>query len=190
MSTRQRILSHLKKTHSASAREIARALDLSAPNVRHHLGVLSADGRVEVANAVGRGERGRPEKSYSLSQAALGDNLSGLAEALLAEAGSKIDWEAMAGRILGAAESSNLPVAARLRLLVEKLNEQHYQARWEAGADGPRVLFGRCPYAAVIEGHPELCQMDAFLLSNFLRMEARQLGKIGKGQGACVFAVR
>ncbi len=49
MTTRQRILSHLKKTRAASAREIARALNLSAPNVRHHLGVLASDGRVEAA---------------------------------------------------------------------------------------------------------------------------------------------
>jgi len=190
MSTRQRILNHLRKTRSASAREIARALNLSAPNVRHHLGVLSADGRVEAAAFAKRDQRGRPEKSYSLSQAALGDNLSALTEALLAEAGSKVDWEAVAKRILGAAEPSNLPIAARLRLLVDKLNEKHYQARWEAGADGPRVIFGRCPYAAVIEGHPELCQMDVVLLTEFLGREVRQLGKIEKTQGLCVFAMR
>ena len=190
MTTRQRILNHLKKTSTASAREIARALDLSAPNVRHHLGVLRADGRVESANVIGRGERGRPEKRYSLSQAALGDNLSGLLEALLTEIDTTVEWESVARRILGAAEASQLPVATRLRVLIEKLNEMHYQARWEAGADGPRVLFGRCPYAAVIEEHPELCQMDVSLLGNALGKEMRQLGRIEKGQGMCVFGVR
>ena len=75
-------------------------------------------------------------------------------------------------------------------MLIEKLNEMHYQSRWEAGADGPRVIFGRCPYAAVIEGHPELCQMDANLLENMFGREVRQLGRIEKAQGLCVFAVR
>ena len=84
---RQKVLAHLKKTRSASAREIARALDMSAPNVRHHLGVLVSDGRVEVNAVYQHGGRGRPEKVYSLSQAALGDNLSVLADALLAEEG-------------------------------------------------------------------------------------------------------
>ena len=190
MSTRQRILNHLKKTSTASAREIARALDLSAPNVRHHLGVLASDGRVEAAAASPRGERGRPEKQYSLSQAALGDNLSGLVEALLAETGATVPWEAVARRILGEVEPTNVPIAARLRLLVDKLNEKHYQARWEAGADGPRVLFGRCPYAAVIEGHPELCGMDVRVLEIFLGREVRQLGKIEKGMGVCLFGMR
>jgi predicted ArsR family transcriptional regulator len=190
MKTRQRIINHLKRAHRASAREIARALNLSAPNVRHHLGILSADGRVEAGAVARQGERGRPEKFYALSQAALGDNLSALTEALLVEAGPKVGWEAVARRLVGAAEASKLPVAARLRALVEKLNGMHYQSRWEASADGPRVLFGRCPYAAVIEGHPELCRMDTILLSEFLGMEARLLGRIEKGQGVCVFAVR
>jgi predicted ArsR family transcriptional regulator len=172
MTTRQRILNHLKKAHRASAREIARALNLSAPNVRHHLGVLASDWRVEAGAVVKQGERGRPEKFYSLSQAALGDNLAGLVEALLSVEGSTpalpknhrddvsgvegLKVESLASHILDASQFTNLPIPKRLALLVEKLNERHYQARWEAGADGPRVIFGRCPYAAVIEGHPEL----------------------------------
>lgn len=190
MTTRQRILNHLKKTRAASAREIARTLDLSAPNVRHHLGVLTSDGRVETASVTREGGRGRPEKLYSLSQAALGDNLSALTEALLAEAGPKVEWEAVARRLIGAADASQPSIATRLRLLIEKLNRMHYQSRWEAGADGPRVLFERCPYAAVIDGHPELCQMDVIVLEKYLGREVRQLARIEKAQGTCVFVVR
>ncbi len=47
ITARQKVLAHLKKTRAASAREIARALNMSAPNVRHHLSVLCSDGRVE-----------------------------------------------------------------------------------------------------------------------------------------------
>jgi predicted ArsR family transcriptional regulator len=196
MTTRQRILNLLKKTRSASAREIARALNLSAPNVRHHLGVLGSDGRVTPLpsspreGSRGMTGRGRPEKLYSLSQAALGDNLAGLVEAFLTVEGQRLKVEGLAEHILDATQFTNLPIPKRLALLVEKLNEMHYQARWEAGADGPRVLFGRCPYAAVIEGHPELCQMDVSLLGNALGREVRQLGKIEKGMGMCVFGVR
>jgi len=190
MKTRQRILNHLRKTRAASAHEIARALDLSAPNVRHHLVVLASDGRVETVTTAKQDSRGRPEKFYSLSEAVLGNNLPALTGALLLEAGSNIDWETIASRLVGTESVSQLPAAARLRALVEKLNEMHYQSRWEAGAEGPRVLFERCPYAAIIDGHPGLCHMDAFLLSSFLGMEARQLGKIERMQGMCIFAVR
>ena len=168
ITARHKVLAHLKKTRAASAREIARALKMSAPNVRHHLSVLCSDGRVEFVAVNNREGRGRPEKLYSLSQAALGDNLSALANALLTEAGSRLNVEAIANRILDSSQFAGLPVTKRLVLLVEKLNEMHYQARWEAGADGPRIIFGRCPYAKVIDGHPELCKMDIALLEKSL----------------------
>jgi predicted ArsR family transcriptional regulator len=190
MKTRQRILNHLKKTRDATAKEIARALNLSAPNVRYHLSVLGSDGRVEVVPKSKQDARGRPEKYYSLSQAALGDNLPALTDALLSQVGSTVAWTTIAHRLIDPIEASNLPAVARLRVLVEKLNQMRYQSRWEAGAEGPRILFERCPYVAVIEEHPELCQMDASLLSDYLGMEVRQLGRIEKTQGMCIFAVR
>ena len=186
--SRQRILTHLKKTRSASAREIARALKLSAPNVRHHLSVLSSDGRVEMTSVHNREGRGRPEKVYSLSEAALGDNLSALAQAVLTVAGSSLNMEAVASLILDESQFAGLSMNRRLALLVEKLNEMHYQARWEAGAGGPRVLFGRCPYARVIDAHPEICTMDAALLQKTL---ARPVSALKKNEipvkGMCPF---
>jgi predicted ArsR family transcriptional regulator len=191
ITARQKVLAHLKKTRAASAREIARALKMSAPNVRHHLGILVSDGRLEVASIHQRGERGRPEKMYSLSQAAFGDNLSALANALLTEAGSRLNVEALASRILDSGQFANLPVAKRLVLLVEKLDEMHYQARWEAGAEGPRVIFGRCPYAKVIDGHPELCKIDEALLERALGRPVAQLTKNDvSGRGLCPFIFR
>ena len=191
ITARQKVLAHLKKTRAASAREIARALNMSAPNVRHHLGILVSDGRLEVTSVYQRGERGRPEKVYSLSQAALGDNLSVLTDALLTEAGSGLSVEALASRILDSGQFANLPVAKRLVLLVEKLDEMHYQARWEAGAEGPRVILGRCPYAKVIDGHPELCKMDASLLENVLgRPVSQSLKNEVVGHGHCPFIFR
>lgn len=193
---RQNVLAHLKKTRSASAREIARALDMSAPNVRHHLSVLVSDGRVEVNAIYQHGGRGRPEKVYSLSQAALGDNLSVLADALLAEAGSTLrqgsgqglNVESLANRMLDFSQFTNLPIPKRLPLLVDKLNEMHYQARWEAGAEGPRVILGRCPYAKVIDAHPELCKMEVALLEKAIGRPVLQSTRSDLiGHGLCPF---
>lgn len=188
MTSRQKVLNHLKKTRSASAREIARALNMSTPNVRHHLSVLCADGRVEMTQARPRDGRGRPENLYSLAQSTLGDNLSVLADALLGEG---VDAKKIGRRIAktrGLSELPGQPMSKRLTLLVENLNEMHYQARWEAGAEGPRVLFGRCPYSQVIEHHPELCRMDEAMLAEAL---ARPILGTRKGEavprGACPF---
>ena len=188
LTARQKVLAHLKKTRAASAREIARALKMSAPNVRHHLGILTSDGRLEVTAIHQRGGRGRPEKMYSLSQSALGDNLAVLADVLL---DGKVNPEAVGERIAqlqGLAVIANQPMPKRLSLLVEKINEMHYQSRWEAGADGPRVIFGRCPYAKVIAGHPELCKMDTAILGVSLGRPIIQLQKNEAGaRGACPF---
>lgn len=162
---RQKVLTYLTKNRTASAREIARSLKMSAATVRHHLRVLVSDGRLEVESVRSRAVKGRPEKVYSLPRARLGDNLSALSEALLAEAGPMVEVEALAKRLAGEFNVDSQPVAKRLNLLIEKLERMNYHARWEAGAEGPRVHFGHCPYAAVIAGHPELCEMDTKLVS-------------------------
>jgi DeoR family transcriptional regulator, suf operon transcriptional repressor len=187
---RHKVLTYLNKTRIASVRDISRALKMSAANVRHHLRVLTSDGRLEMNSVKAREGRGRPEKMYSIPRAALGDNLSALSEALLTEAGTSVRMEALAKRLTGESNFKSQPVAKRLILVVEKLNQMNYHARWEAGPQGPRILFGHCPYAAIIVKHPELCRMDEAMLTELMGQSAEQLTKIGReGSGVCVFAL-
>jgi len=189
---RQKVLTYLTKNRTASAREISRSLKMSAATVRHHLRVLTADGRLEMESVRGRDGRGRPEKVYSIPRAALGDNLSALAEALLVEAGSKIKMEALGKRLAGESDFKSQPVAKRLSLVIERLNQMNYHAKWEAGAVGPRIIFGHCPYAAIVKNHPELCQMDAKLLSNLLGRVVDSEARSETHKGICpyVFLIR
>ena len=187
---RQKVLAYLMKTRTASAREISRALKMSAPTVRHHLRVLVSDGRLEMTSVRGRDGRGRPEKVYSIPRAALGDNLSVLSDALWTEAGVSVRVEALAKRLVGESNIKSQPVAKRLNLLVEKINQMKYHARWEAGQHGPRILFVHCPYAAIIVKHPELCQMDATLLKELYGDDMEQIAKIENFQGMCIFVTR
>ncbi|MEP6895668.1 MAG: FeoC-like transcriptional regulator [Chloroflexota bacterium] len=187
---RQKVSAYLNKTHTASAREIARSLKMSAATVRHHLRTLAKDGRLEMESVRRLDGRGRPENMYSIPRAALGDNLSALSEALLTEAGLYVSMEALAKRLAGEPDFKSQPVAKRLNLVVEKLNQMNYHARWEAGSDGPRIIFGHCPYAAIIEKHPELCRMDEAMLNEVMGQFAEQLTKIGQdGSLTCVFAM-
>ena len=187
---RQKVLTYFSKSRTASTREIARALKMSAATVRHHLRVLAADGRLELTALRGRDGRGRPEKIYSLPKAALGDNLSALSEALLAEAGPRLPMESLAQRLAGESNFASQPLAKRLNLTVEKFNQMNYHARWEAGSEGPRFVFGHCPYAALLEKHPELCRMDQALLQNLMGQPARQIFRTGKdGSSVCVFVM-
>jgi len=187
---RQRVLSYLTKTKAASAREISRSLRMSPATVRHHLRVLASDGRLEMISLRGREGRGRPEKMYSIPRMALGDNLSMLSEALLAEPGSSVRMEMLAKRLAGGSNLKTQPITKRLIGMVEKLNQMKYHARWEAGMGGPRIIFGHCPYAAIIAKRPELCQMDAALLKELFGEELKQIAKIENFQGMCVFVTK
>jgi len=187
---RQKVLAYFDKTRTASTREISRALKLSAATVRYHLRVLVSDGRLEIAAVRGRDARGRPEKIYSLPRSALGNNLAALSDALLTDSGSRVTMEALAKRLAGEIGSVNQPLAKRLNLTVEKLNQMNYHARWEAGSEGPRILLGHCPYALILEKHPELCQMDRAMLQKLTGQPAKQIFRIGKdGSTVCVFVM-
>src|SRR5690349_660657 len=120
---RQKVLVYLNKIQSASAKEISRGLKMSVATVRHHLRVLTSDGRLEMTMSRPLQGKGRPEKVYSLPQAALGDNLSALSEALLGEAGSSVKVEALARRLAGEADFKSQIMSKRLNLTVEKLNQ-------------------------------------------------------------------
>jgi DeoR family transcriptional regulator, suf operon transcriptional repressor len=187
---RQKILAFFSKTRFASAREVSRALKMSAATVRHHLRVLTSDSRLEMTSSRGLDGRGRPEKVYGLPRSALGDNLATLSEAIFEEAGTGIQMEAIARHLAGDANLASQPLAKRLNLTIEKLNRMNYHARWEAGSEGPRLIFSHCPYAAIIENHPELCKMDEAMLKEWMGQPARQMFKIGKeGSSVCVFTI-
>ena len=188
--SRQKVLGYLSKSGTASVREIARSLKMSPATVRHHLRVLAADGRLERSSLRGRDSRGRPETIYSLPRDALGHNLSALSDALLTEAGSSIHVEALGKHLAGGSDFAGQPLAKRLNLTVEKLNEMNYHAHWEAGSEGPRMIFSHCPYAAIVERHPELCAMDRAMLRKLTEQDALQIFKAGKdGSSVCVFVM-
>ncbi len=175
---------------------------MSAATVRHHLAILSADGRIVSEGTEHRPRRGRPQKAYRLSDRLLGDNLANLAAAALdgwleslPQSKRESAVSALADRLRMQAVDIDprLPASRRIVQLIEKLDAMHYEARWEAGAAGPRVLFGHCPYASIIEKHPELCRVDALILSAAMNSDVEQLARIGRGPGdavQCVFALR
>jgi predicted ArsR family transcriptional regulator len=202
LTVRHRVLAYLVKRPGVSAAQIGHALNISAASVRHHLAILRSDRRVLMWGEAHDGARGRPVKVYRASDSLLGDNLSMLSHSLLNEwpGGSGIRKEehmvsVLAQGLLEQIGRAGDDVAATKKLasLIEGLNSVHYEARWEAGADGPRILLGHCPYSAIIERHPELCRMDAQLLEKQMDARANQVSKISTTPGGpahCIFVLR
>ncbi len=170
---------------------------MTEANVRHHLSVLQADGRIITIGEARPRKRGRPVKLFGPSESYLGENLAVLADLLLTARFEAISPRARSEAIRSIAadldthmdpNDQELSVPMRLSRVVEKLDAMHYQAHWEAGARGPRILFAHCPYAAIIARHPELCIMDAELLSKEFGIRAHQMAKIGTGGAlSCIF---
>ncbi len=198
--TRLRILEYLRKQQTASALDLSRALGMTRANIRHHLVVLEHNELVEVVGQHREG-KGRPENIYGLSRRVLGDGLDELSSALLEEwlgvlpeREREAGLRSLAGRMgAGFGGEQTGPLPKRLNELVRFLNGFHYQARWEAGAAGARLILGHCPFSAIIERHLELCRMDAFLLEKCLGQPVWQTAKLERarqGLPQCVFLVK
>jgi len=198
---RQRVLDFVLRRPGATAAQVGRALKLSPATVRHHLRILRKDGRIVPAGPSRAGTRGHPSESYRPSERLLGENLGLIADSLLRAWPKELGASAPTGMIesltngllqrLGDPRPAE-SLTRRLADLVDGLTEAHYQARWEAGAEGPHIIFGHCPYAAIIEGHPELCQMDQAALAGYMGGEVAQLARIdvrGSGVNQCEFAL-
>ncbi len=151
--TRFRILEYIRKYQTASVRELSALLGMSGANIRHHMSLLESNDLVESVGIRKEG-RGRPRQVFGLSRRVLGDGLDTLSGNLLslwmeALPGEKQEegLKSLALRLAGQWEPSQ-PVMKQVMSTVAKLNELHYQARWEAGAAGARILLGHCPYCS------------------------------------------
>jgi predicted ArsR family transcriptional regulator len=197
--TRLRILDYLRKQQTASVHELSSALAMTGANVRHHLAVLESDDLIELISQRREG-RGRPGNIYGLSRRVLGDGLDGLAGAMFevwlrdaSKAVREAGLRSVALRLGGLIPpGSDTLLPRRLTQAVDRLNELHYQARWEAGVNGARIFLGHCPYAAIIASYPELCRMDAFLLEQRTGLPVEQTTRLqpgAKGYPFCTFQV-
>jgi predicted ArsR family transcriptional regulator len=200
-STQSLILAYLRRHKTATAGELARALKRTAADIRYHLDLLEAEGRVAVTGRRRVPGRGRPGRAYGLASPRPEDNLEWLVEALLAlwletEAGEEAraaKVKSLAQRMLAGEGEASSAVALSLRLkrAVEQLNRWHYQARWEASAQGPRLILEHCPYRHLATHHPALCQMDEHLLAGLTGRAVKRLARQSQdGQGErprCIF---
>ena len=162
-------------------------------------GYFQAD-QVEVVGQTEPDGRGRPTHIYMLTRTAQPDGLAALARALLDELSATrnpAQREARLGRVAevlradAGAEGGHL--TQRLNAAVGRMTELNYHAHWEARAAGPQVILGNCPYAAIIEEHPELCHMDAAMLSAMTGVELTLAERFGRKVGdarVCRFLIK
>jgi predicted ArsR family transcriptional regulator len=192
--TRQKILAYLEKQPQASAQELSRSLDLTASNIRYHLGWLETRGWIQITGKRKSSGAGRPTLLYSLTGRALGVNYLPLLSAILTSLNQKSTVntdlhdiaEVLAGRI-------NLPQGSQViqfNQAVEQLNQLNYHASWEAHPEGPQIILRHCPYLDLLEDHPLLCQLDREFLTLLFKMPlefAQNRNQAGEPLSPCIF---
>jgi predicted ArsR family transcriptional regulator len=165
-STRQRLLKILENRPGITAAELSRALQLTQADIRHHLSNMIKEGLIVTSGQLHSGRRGRPARRFSLAASVYEDNFDLLSQAFLAttlELFSADEGNAFLKQVAEHLVPDNPtkgPLSQRLVQAVSRLNERGYQARWEAHAEAPQIIFERCPFAALRPEHPELCQID------------------------------
>lgn len=195
--TREQIIDYLQDKHLASAIELSRELMITPANIRHHLSILGKQGYVELAGIQPPHKRGRPRKLYRLALHKQMDGIVDLAKVILKEINrnsTRKEYIALlkniGNELVGEPRVNTLPLINSLNLLIEKLNQRDYNGRWEAHAQGPRILLGNCPYASIVDEHPELCLMDQLILEDHLNRKVhldKRMERTPRGQSYCTF---
>lgn len=201
-STRERILRLLQRSPNLTTSELASALHVTRHDVRYHLKDLLRQGFLTLMPAKSTASSpspGRPAMAFQLSEKARPDMLASLADALLdmglSSTASQDFVAELSSRLFPHSAVDNPPAhfPVHLNQVIETINQYPYQARWEAHKSGPRVVFSNCPYAAIIQDHPELCHVDCRMLEKYTGLSVKQTEKMGFSHTAsttCVFLLQ
>ena len=196
-STRQRLLELLKNRNNQTAAELSRALGVTQADARYHLSKMVNEGLIVVVGQQRAGRRGRPARRYALAEAALKDNFDLLSSALLTITLADLSQEEqksflcrVAAALVGETDLQG-PLSQRLVRAIEKLNELGYVSRWEAHATAPRLILENCPFAKLLNQHPQLCQLDACMREILLDEPVVQIeSQTDNPSNHCIYIIR
>jgi predicted ArsR family transcriptional regulator len=197
LNARQKILNHISEKKSVTVEELAKVYKVTQANIRHHLSILIDQGSVEIIGFKPAELKGRPAQIYGCSQQIKQNNLDQLSEVLLSYAMKNKDQaetgvllKNIASEMVARFPLDNYNPTRRLYSAIRALNRMNYQAQWEARDEHPRIMLGHCPYGKLLERHPEICQMDEFVLEALLDTPVKQIERLtfnSKGLSHCVF---
>jgi len=106
-----------------------------------------------------------------------------MVEKLLREVASSMagEWKA---------ELDALPMPLRLERLVELLTREGFVAKVEStGTDQYCLTELACPYSRISLTHPEVCALDASMLSRALGTPVERISCIRTGSQSCTYSI-
>jgi predicted ArsR family transcriptional regulator len=195
----------LKERNGATVAELADSLNMAPVSVRHHLDILQGDNLICVDRLERKGNVGRPQQVYALTNVAnehFPDNFAALAAGLVrqlkrvlppqeVEAAFKALAQDFAAKTLPAL--ATLSTTDRLEEVTRFLNERGYLARWEVDESGENGSFllhkCNCPYAGVSDEHNELCLMDQALINELMGESCQRTQSMANNARCCTYRV-
>jgi predicted ArsR family transcriptional regulator len=194
---RQKILHFIIEQQSATVEELSKAFKVTPANIRHHLSILTGQGSVKVIGQKAAALRGRPAQIFICTQQNSQNNLDHLTEVLFSISIQNARPDELIPLLKSIASQmvAKFPIdlhnpTRRLYSSIRALNHMSYQAHWEAHVENPRIMLGYCPYRAILDHHPEICQLDAFILEELSGTPVKQLEKLElntKSLPQCIF---
>jgi len=199
-STRGKIVTALRRRHSASAVDLADEFGLSTNAVRQQLIALERDGYV-TERSVRRGPT-KPTLEYSLTADAeklFPQQYDRMLNAVLREVKENFGAGAL-DTVLGKlgeraaakyrAKMSSPDTKGRVLQLATLLRENGVEADVVLGPEGSIELREHnCPYAQTVAEHPEVCSIIHTVLREGVEGDARQIESIATGGDACRFEI-
>lgn len=207
-STKDQILSHLKRSGGSTVDELAGEFGLARMTVRQHLTGLERDGVVQAHEE--KGKSGRPCMVFALSDRGeelfpkrydrladlvlkeavrlTADEISGLSE----DGRRRLLLQKMAERVFSEHEpkirDKSLP--DRVELVADILREEGGLADWKTAGDAFEIVDYNCVYRRVVDSHPGVCDWHVSLLGRLLGSKVECSQFMSKGAESCRFVVR
>ena len=197
--TKDIILRTLRAHGKCSVNELADAAAVSPVSVRHHLANLQAE-KMVVAEEVRHGV-GRPRQLFSLTEDGLDlfpSRYLRFTNRLLDEIKGAMPEDQVRALFSGVAGSmaeqyalalEGLPLAARLKRMVELLSEEGFEANLEDQGDQVLIHELSCPYFRIGRKHPEVCAVDQAFIATGLSLPVERVTCQLQGADTCTFSV-
>jgi len=202
-STRQQVMTILRKDGPLSANELAKALGITDIAVRRHLNTLERDRMLRVETV--RQAMGRPLYMYSLTEEAENAFPKHYADITLEilkdvqdmQGPEMIDaiFERREGRLeLKYKEriETGMPLEVRVEQLSQLQEDRGYMAEWIKAEDGSRYFITEhnCPIHSIAQNFTQACDSELSLFRKVLGAEVEQLECKAKGGSRCIYEVR
>jgi predicted ArsR family transcriptional regulator len=206
-STKEQILTFLKRTGDSTVDGLAVAFGLARMTVRQHLSALERDGLVSSREE--RQRTGRPHLVFSLSEQGLErfpkryERFADLAlqevafldseeiKGLSADEKKKLLLSKMAERVYQqhAPRVAGKPLDSRVAVVADILHEEGGFAEWKANGAAFEIVDYNCVYRRVAESHEDVCEWHVQLLGKLLGQKIQCSQYMSRGADCCRFVV-